>query len=123
MKKRFENLEEKYFSLIKRVNAMQEKQETPDANYGNKWCRVNMELAALTAIKFNPQFGWQQKCLEYVNNLPRDMRALIVKFGLTDINVRSYYSYLRIYQKGSTEKIDLTDYFYLGPQPIPPFGS
>ena len=97
MKKRFENLEEKYFSLIKRVNAMQEKQETPDANYGNKWIRVNMELAALTAIKFNPQFGWQQKCLEYVNNLPRDMRALIVKFGLTDINVRSYYSYLRIY--------------------------
>ena len=102
---------------------MQEKQETPDANYGNKWIRVNMELAALTAIKFNPQFGWQQKCLEYVNDLPRDMRALIVKFGLTDINVRSYYSYLRIYQKGSTEKIDLTDYFYLGPQPIPPFGS
>ena len=43
------------------------------------------------------------------------MRALIVKFGLTDINVRGYYSCLRIYQKGSTEKVDLTDYFYVGP--------
>jgi hypothetical protein len=97
MKKRFENLETKYFSLFKKVNEIQEKQENPNPHYGNKWVRVNMELPALTAIKFNPQFGWQQKCLEYVCNLPSSMRVLIVKFGLTDINVRGYYSYLRIY--------------------------
>ena len=59
MKKRFENLETKYFSLFKKVNDMQEKIEKPDPHYGNKWVRVNMELPALTAIKFNPAFGWQ----------------------------------------------------------------
>ena len=59
MKKRFENLEEKYFGLIERVNQMQEKQEKPNPQYGNKWMRCDMQLAALEAVKFNPQFGYQ----------------------------------------------------------------
>ena len=122
MKKRFENLESKYFALIKKVNDMQEKAEKPDPMFGNKWARVNIDLPALQCVKFNPQFGWSQTCKEVVVNLPPNMRALIVKFGLTDINVRSQYNYLKIYQKGAKTKIDLTEYFYLGPEPIPAFG-
>ena len=108
MKKRFENLESKYFALIKKVNDMQEKAEKPDPMFGNKWARVNIDLPALQCVKFNPQFGWSQTCKEVVVNLPPNMRALIVKFGLTDINVRSQYNYLKIYQKGAKTKIDLT---------------
>ena len=47
MKKRFENLENKYFTLIQKVNEMQEKAENPNPIYGNKWVRVNVELPAL----------------------------------------------------------------------------
>ena len=54
MKKRFENLESKYFNLIQKVNEIQEKAENPNPFYGNKWVRVNMELPALTCVKFSP---------------------------------------------------------------------
>ena len=58
-------------------------------------------------------------------NLPPNMRAIILKFGLTDINVRSNYNFLKVYQKGckENEQVDLTNYFYIGAQQLPPFGQ
>lgn len=55
--------------------------------------------------------------------LPPNTRTVILRFGLTDMNVRRDYSKLTVYQMGSPAKIDLTNHFFAGPHQLPTFGS
>ena len=55
--------------------------------------------------------------------LPANTRVIILRFGLTDLNVRRDYLTLSVGQAGSPTKVDLTNHFYVGPQPLPPFGQ
>jgi len=42
---------------------------------------------------------------------------------LTDLNIRREYGSLHVYQAGSPTKVDLTNFFFVGPTPLPPFGQ
>ena len=64
-----------------------------------------------------------QTFVQELTNLPNEPQALIVKFSLTDINIRRDYEKLTMCQIGAAEAVDLTHYFYLGPYPVPGFGS
>ena len=55
--------------------------------------------------------------------LPENTRSIILKFGLTDMNMRREYAALCAYQLGSSTKVDLTNYFFVGPMILPPFGQ
>ena len=60
---------------------------------------------------------------ENVVGLPENTRSVIIKFGLTDMNVRRDYASLVMYQVGSSSKLDLTNYFFVGPERMPVFGQ
>ena len=60
---------------------------------------------------------------EQVAGLPANTRTVILKFGLTDLNARRDYASLVIYQAGSPARVDLTNHFFVGPQPLPTFGQ
>jgi len=55
--------------------------------------------------------------------LPANTRNILLKWGLTDLNIRRDYASLHVYQAGSQAKIDLTNYFFVGPNRLPPFGQ
>lgn len=55
--------------------------------------------------------------------MPANTRALILRFSLTDINLRRDYASLVVYQAGSLARIDLTNFFFVGHGPMPPFGT
>ena len=55
-------------------------------------------------------------------SLPDNTQALIIKYQLSDINVRKHFSQLLLKQESSNNIIDLSSYFILGPQIIPSFG-
>ena len=80
-------------------------------------------LPGLSQIKFNPSEGWHQTVSESVQGLPPNTRALILRFGLTDLNVRREYGSLVVYQAGSQARIDLTNFFIVGHAPLPAFGQ
>lgn len=58
-------------------------------------------LPGLSQIKFEAREGWHQTLSQPVAGLPPFTRALIVRFGLTDLNVRREYGSLVLYQAGS----------------------
>jgi len=60
---------------------------------------------------------------EAVTGLPANTRAIILRFGLTDVNLRRDYASLLVYQAGSPAKVDLTNFFFVGPAPVPSFGQ
>lgn len=60
---------------------------------------------------------------ESVVGLPPNTRSVILRFGLTDMNVRRDYSSLCVSQEGSPKKINLTNHFFVGPEPLPAFGQ
>ena len=55
--------------------------------------------------------------------LPPNTRNIILKWGLTDLNLRRDYASLHVYQAGSQGKIDLTNFFFVGPCNLPTFGQ
>ena len=59
---------------------------------------------------------------EELNDLPNGVKALILKFALSDINVRRLYHSMVIAQEESATLVDLSNYFYVGMHPVPPFG-
>ena len=60
-----------------------------DPNTGAQVVRYDFDLPAFRAIKFNPMYGQQQRYEAEVKDLPAHAKAVIVKFGLTDINIRN----------------------------------
>ena len=60
---------------------------------------------------------------EDVVGLAENTRTVILRFGLTDMNVRRDYASLCVSQQGSPTKIDLTNHFFVGPEPLPAFGQ
>ena len=89
---------------------------------GTQLVRYAIALPNLSQIKFNAQYGWQQMIQESVVGLPANTRAVILNFSLTDLNLRRAYGSLVVYQAGSPAKVDLTNFFFVGPLPLPPFG-
>ena len=77
--------------------------------------RCDIALPSLSQVKFNAQYGWHQLLSEDVIGLPANTRSIILKFGLTDMNVRRDYASLCAYQLGSPKKVELTNYFFVGP--------
>lgn len=57
--------------------------------------------------------------------MPHGVKGLIVRFALTDINVRRLYARLALRQDGTSNEsaIDLTGFFWIGPNGVPSFGS
>ena len=52
-----------------------------------------------------------------------DVRAVTIKFSVSDMNIRRRYSRFEINQLGAKDHAcDLLDYFSVGPQPLPVFG-
>jgi hypothetical protein len=47
----------------------------------------------------------------------------VVKFGLTDLNVRREYDWISLSQFTSDQSIDLTDHFTVGDNQMPKFGK
>jgi hypothetical protein len=115
MKKRFERVEQMMMAVSKKVDYQHE-----NPSSGVSIVRYDFDLPALRAIKFNPQFGWQQKLESEVKDLPLHAKAVIVRFGITDINIRKQYSSLVVQQSGANSSINLTNYFFAGQgmQPI-----
>lgn len=64
---------------------------------GTQLVRVEMALPALTQVKFNSSLGWHQQVSEQVTGLPANTRNIILKWGLTDMNVRREYASLYVY--------------------------
>jgi hypothetical protein len=53
------------------------------------------------------------------------VKGLIIRFALTDINVRRLYVRLAITQAGRSNEcvVDLTSFFWIGPTGVPSFGT
>jgi len=117
-------LEERIIKTAQKLDHELEKAERKrlDEEKGTQLVRFDIALPSLSQIKFNPQYGWNQSLSEDVAGLPANTRAIIVRFGLTDLNIRREYGSLHVYQAGSPTKVDLTNFFFVGPQPLPPFG-
>lgn len=64
---------------------------------GTQLVRHDIVLPALSQIKFSPSAGWHQVMTEQVGGLPPNTRTLILRFGLTDLNVRREFSSLVVY--------------------------
>jgi len=77
----------------------------------------------LDRIKFIVNNGIQQTIASEVEGLPNRIGAVIVKFSLTNINIRRLYASLHLSQSGSSNKVNLTDYFFVGPELSPPIGQ
>ena len=90
---------------------------------GTQLVRHELMLPGLSQIKFDAREGWHQTLSQPVAGLPPFTRALILRFGLTDLNVRREYGSLVLYQAGSKARIDLTNFFIVGHAPLPPFGQ
>ena len=54
-------------------------------------------MAGLSQIRFSLQAGWHQMMTERVEGLPADTSSIILRFGLTDMNLRRDYTSLVVY--------------------------
>jgi len=62
-----------------------------------KIVRHEIDLPALRCLTFDPKFGLGKVVLvDQVHDLPPNAKALIVKFTLTDINLRKHYSSITV---------------------------
>ena len=56
--------------------------------------------------------------------MPQGAKGLIVRFALTDVNVRRLYRQIVLAQSGvsNESQVDVSNFFYIGPHPLPSFG-
>ena len=73
-------------------------------------------------VQFCPKLGWTQSYSSFVNEMPQLVKAVTVKFALSNLNTRRKYSRLSISQAGAPAGIELTDYFMVGSEVLPKFG-
>ena len=125
MAAKYEHLEGKLIAVSKKLEHELERAERVrlDSDKGTQLIRMDLVLPALSQIKFDAQQGWYQQLSEEVVGLPPRTRNIILKWGLTDLNLRRDYASLYVYQAGAQGKIDLTNYFFVGPNRLPPFGQ
>ena len=83
-----------------------------------------LDLPTFKQIRFNPMLGFEQSLTQDIQ-VPEGVRALIVRFALTDINVRRLFWTMSLYQVGVSKSaaVDLSSLFYIGPSPVPSFGT
>jgi len=80
-------------------------------------------MPELQIIDFNAELGWNQCIIAMAKELPPQVTSLTIKFSLSNVNIRRRYSRLAVNQGGAPgESTELTDYFMLGPNPVPVFG-
>mmetsp|Transcript_15619 Transcript_15619/g.21109 ORF Transcript_15619/g.21109 Transcript_15619/m.21109 type:complete len:151 (-) Transcript_15619:264-716(-) len=108
-KERFELVEKRMIAMAQKVE-FNHKEIMADKT--THIARHEIELPTLRSLTFEAKFGLGKVVLvENVENLPHNTRALIVKFALTDINLRRQYTSITIQQGKSSNVIDLTNYF------------
>jgi len=119
-KQRFELVEKRLLAMAQKVEFNHKEIMTDKTTH---IARHEIELPHLRSLTFDPKYGLGKVVLlDHIDDLPHNTRALIVKFSLTDINLRRQYSSITIQQGKSQNVIDLTNYFMVGQQ-CPSFGS
>lgn len=112
LKDRFELVEQRLLAISSKVEFNHKEIMTDKTTH---IARHDIELPSLRSLSFDPKFGLGKVVLvENVEDLPHNTRALIVKFSLTDINLRRHYTSLTIQQGKSSNVVDLTNYFMVG---------
>ena len=118
LRKRCERLESMLFAVSSKIDGMQSEKPTGYVE------RTTLELQQFKMIRFNPMLGFEQSFTQDIA-VPEGVKALIVRFALTDINVRRLFWTLTLQQVGVSKSaaVDLTSFFWVGPHPLPSFGT
>jgi len=95
--KRFEAMEKQQLALKKIQEA---KEAEPKSSL--KVVRYEIMLPSMASLFFQPHMGLSQTVSEELNDLPPGIKALVIKFALTDLNLRRQYTRLLLRQKGSS---------------------
>lgn len=80
--KRSERLESMVITLSKKMESVSEQPAH------STYVRKEMNLPFLRQLRFNPMHGYEQHFNQTLTGLPKNVKAITIRFGLTDMNVR-----------------------------------
>jgi hypothetical protein len=64
--------------------------------HDSKYVRFNFLLPELQVIRFDASQGWNQNILSFVNEMPQLVKAVTLKFSLSNLNTRRKYSRMSV---------------------------
>jgi len=113
----------KFKELETKITSLKNKMKHHAAELGKnmhkeaKYVRYGFELPELAVLQFDPHKGWTQTVSAAIEDLPQhNVRAVTVKFSVSDMNICRRYSRFDIKQQGAKEtSCNLMDYFSVGP--------
>lgn len=90
LKNKFDLLESKILKLNQKQTDFEEKAliKKGDVTQGMRLVRKDIPLVGLNQIKFQPHLGYQQQLSTDILGLPLTTKMILLKFTLTDINLR-----------------------------------
>ncbi|CDW81997.1 e3 ubiquitin-protein ligase nrdp1-like [Stylonychia lemnae] len=123
LRKRCELIEAKLLGLKDKMEVEKEKHKSEKIQ---KIQRFELILPQLKSIYFRPDFHVQSNSAfilqQDIRMIPKDTQALILRYTLTDLNVRRLIRSFQISQQDDNNVIELGNYFTIGTQSIPQIG-